>query len=81
MLYRKQRTRNTGANTYAVGVGMIPRGEVGLTFASIGLAQGILNAEVYAELILVVFFTTLIAPWWLKKTLAGHAVLSTRAKA
>jgi Kef-type K+ transport system membrane component KefB len=45
-----------------VGFGMLPRGEVGLIFASIGLAQGVLDAELYASLLLVVLVTTLAAP-------------------
>lgn len=58
-------------NRYAVGVGMVPRGEVVLIFASIGLAKNILNADNYAALILVVFLSTLVAPWWLRRVLVG----------
>lgn len=45
-----------------VGLGMLPRGEVGLIFASIGLANGVLDADLYAALVAVVLFTTLLAP-------------------
>ncbi len=45
-----------------VGIGMIPRGEVGLIFATIGLANGVLDADLYASLLLVVLVTTLMAP-------------------
>ena len=45
-----------------VGFGMLPRGEVGLIFATIGLAEGVLDAELYVSLLLVVLVTTLIAP-------------------
>lgn len=55
------------ANRLAVGVGMIPRGEVGLIFASIGLQQNIIPQDLYAELVLIVFITTLITPPWLAK--------------
>lgn len=54
----------------AVGVGMIPRGEVGLIFASVGLAAGILTPALYAVVIFVVFFSTLVAPPWLKAIFA-----------
>jgi Kef-type K+ transport system membrane component KefB len=54
----------------AVGVGMIPRGEVGLIFASVGLAAGILTQALYAVIVFVVFFSTLIAPPWLKTIFA-----------
>lgn len=45
-----------------VGLGMIPRGEVGLIFASIGLTNGVLNDDQYGGLILVVLVTTVITP-------------------
>ncbi len=45
-----------------VGFGMLPRGEVGLIFATIGLAEGVLDSELYASLLLVVLVTTLVAP-------------------
>lgn len=45
-----------------VGLGMLPRGEVGLIFASIGLAAGVLTEDLYAALVAVVLITTLMAP-------------------
>jgi Kef-type K+ transport system membrane component KefB len=45
-----------------VGVGMVPRGEVGLIFAQMGLAAGALNAGQYAALMLMVMGTTFAAP-------------------
>lgn len=50
----------------AIGVGMIPRGEVGLIFAQIGLANGILSSEVFSAILIMVIFTTFIAPPLLK---------------
>ncbi len=41
---------------------MIPRGEVGLIFATIGLREGILGENLYAALLLVVLVTTLLTP-------------------
>ena len=60
-------------NRLSVGAGMIPRGEVGLIFASMGTQlkiQGvpIINAEVYTILILVILATTLVTPPLLKWT-------------
>jgi len=49
-----------------IGTAMIPRGEVGLIFANMGLTVGILNDELYASLILVIALTTLLAPFALK---------------
>ena len=45
-----------------IGLGMIPRGEVGLIFATIGLREGILGGNLYAALLLVVLATTLMTP-------------------
>lgn len=49
-----------------IGVAMIPRGEVGLIFASLGLGASILSPELYACLILVVALTTFLPPFLLK---------------
>jgi Kef-type K+ transport system membrane component KefB len=45
-----------------VGAGMVPRGEVGLVFASIGRATGALPERVFVALVLTVFVTTFLAP-------------------
>jgi len=52
-----------------VGVGMIPRGEVGLITASIGWAAGIIQANIYSVLVIVVLATTLITPVLLRVSL------------
>lgn len=49
-----------------IGVAMIPRGEVGLIFASIGLSSGVLKEDIYAALVLVIALTTLAAPFSLR---------------
>lgn len=50
----------------AIGVGMIPRGEVGLVFAGVGLAAGVVSAEVYTAVVAMVIVTTFLAPPLLK---------------
>lgn len=50
----------------AVGVGMIPRGEVGLITASIGLAAGLISRDVYVQVVVVVLISTLITPGLLR---------------
>jgi len=45
-----------------VGVGMVPRGEVALIVAGIGLAAGMLPADVFGVGVLMTLATTLIAP-------------------
>jgi Kef-type K+ transport system membrane component KefB len=49
-----------------VGVGMVPRGEVGLIFADIGRRAGILNEAVFGAVLLMIMVTTFIAPPMLK---------------
>jgi Kef-type K+ transport system membrane component KefB len=49
-----------------VGVGMIPRGEVGLIFADIGRRAGILNEAVFGAILLMIMATTFVAPPGLK---------------
>lgn len=58
-----------GLNHLAVGVGMTPRGEVGLVFASIGKSLGVINDELFSAVVLMVIVTTLIAPAALKFSL------------
>jgi Kef-type K+ transport system membrane component KefB len=53
-------------NQTAIGLAMIPRGEVGLIFAQLGFSQGILNGELYAALLIVVALTTMSPPFLLK---------------
>jgi len=55
------------ADRLLVGVGMIPRGEVGLIFASLGLARGILDARTQAVLILVVLVSTIAPTPWIRR--------------
>jgi Kef-type K+ transport system membrane component KefB len=45
-----------------IGLGMLPRGEVGLIFATIGLQSGVLGQDLYAALLLVVLVTTIATP-------------------
>lgn len=54
------------ANKLVVGVGMIPRGEVGLIFVSVGLSHKILTEAYASALILTVFISTLVTPPLLK---------------
>jgi len=51
-----------GINRLAIGVGMIPRGEVGLVFAGVGSASGALSESLEAAIIVMVILTTFVAP-------------------
>ena len=82
-----------GVNRVAVGLGMIPRGEVGLIFASIGAAmmlkgEPVLQPSVYAAVVSMVIVTTMITPpvlkWSMeskdKKSNQGGGANSSHAK-
>ena len=56
----------TPGDKVLIGLGMLPRGEVGLIFATIGLSNGVLGGDLYAALLLVVLVTTLATPQLLK---------------
>jgi Kef-type K+ transport system membrane component KefB len=49
-------------NRLAIGVGMVPRGEVGLVFAGVGSASGVLSESLDAAIIVMVIATTFLAP-------------------
>lgn len=50
------------AGAWRVGVGMAPRGEVGLIVAGIGVSQGLIGQDLFGVAILMTIATTLIAP-------------------
>ncbi len=58
-----------GLNHLAIGAGMLPRGEVGLIFASIGKSLGVINAQLFSAIVLMVVITTVMSPSMLKWTL------------
>ncbi len=45
-----------------IGVAMVPRGEVGLIFASMGLATGALTSQLYSAVAMMVLATTFLTP-------------------
>ena len=63
----------TQINRLAVGVGMIPRGEVGLIFVSVGAASGVVSDSIQAATILMVIATTFVAPPLLRLAFATAA--------
>jgi Kef-type K+ transport system membrane component KefB len=57
-----------GLDRLTVGVGMIPRGEVGLIFASIGKSLKVIDDATFSAVVIMVIVTTLITPPVLKVT-------------
>jgi Kef-type K+ transport system membrane component KefB len=60
-----------GVSWKAVGVGMIPRGEVGLIFANAGKALGVVDDQVFAAIVMMIVLTTVLTPVALPFTLRG----------
>ena len=64
-----------GVDRVSVGIGMIPRGEVGLIFASVGLTlvvegQPVVDRGVFSSVVLMVMVTTIMTPPALKWSFA-----------
>ncbi|MGH2626770.1 MAG: cation:proton antiporter, partial [Anaerolineales bacterium] len=58
-----------------IGIGMVPRGEVGLIFANIGLGlvvggERIVSPSAYSAIVVMVMLTTLVTPPWLRWSLS-----------
>lgn len=62
--------KGKGFDRLGIGYGMIPRGEVGLVFASFAFAQGIFMPDTYSALVLVVLLSTVLGPALLKPRLS-----------
>jgi Kef-type K+ transport system membrane component KefB len=71
-----------GLDRLSVGIGMIPRGEVGLIFAAIGqslMTEGrpVIDAGVYTAIVVMVMVTTLVTPPLLSWSLRRHPPATT----
>jgi Kef-type K+ transport system membrane component KefB len=55
-----------------VGMGMVPRGEVGIVVAQIGLSMGVVDSRLYAIVLFMAVVTTLVAPPFLKLLFASE---------
>jgi Kef-type K+ transport system membrane component KefB len=56
----------------SIGVGMIPRGEVGLIFAGIGKSLKVIDGATFSAIVIMVIVTTLITPPIMKWTLTRN---------
>ncbi len=62
--------REKDVDRVTVGLGMIPRGEVGLIFASIGKGLGVINDDIFSAIVIMVIVTTFVTPPLLKWSIA-----------
>ena len=53
---------NKSINSRVIGIGMIPRGEVGLIFAQVGLNYGVFDSRLFSAVTVMVMLTTFVAP-------------------
>lgn len=63
----------------AIGMAMVPRGEVGIVFAELGRISGVFDAGIHAALVMVIAYTTLFSPFWIKlyyRWMGSHADLA-----
>jgi Kef-type K+ transport system membrane component KefB len=58
---------------FRIGSGMVPRGEVGMVVAQIGLSLGVIEKPVYGVVVFMAVATTLVAPPLLKVAFKGAA--------
>jgi Kef-type K+ transport system membrane component KefB len=73
-----------GMDRISIGIGMIPRGEVGLIFASIGMTlmlggERIVDSNAFSAVVIMVIVTTMVTPPALKWSLARGERRSARA--
>jgi Kef-type K+ transport system membrane component KefB len=65
-----------GVKHWLIGWGMVPRGEVGLIFASVGKSLGVINANEYSVIIMVIISTTFVSPIMLNYLIKRYQFVS-----
>ena len=63
---------------HVVGLGMVPRGEVGIIVAGIGASAGVIDAQLFAVIVGMSVLTTLVVPPLLRRALAADPSLAVR---
>jgi Kef-type K+ transport system membrane component KefB len=58
-----------GLDRLSIGLGMVPRGEVGLIFASIGMSLKVVDDALFSAIVMMVIVTTLVTPVLLRYSL------------
>ena len=62
-----------GQETLQLGVGMIPRGEVTLIVATVGITEGLIGVDVFSVAVGIVIVTVLLTPLLLRRAFARAA--------
>ncbi len=66
-------------NVLKIGLGMVPRGEVGMVVAQIGLGMAVISTEVYSVVVFMAVATTLLTPLLLKIAFRTPALVPAEA--
>jgi Kef-type K+ transport system membrane component KefB len=64
-------------NAVRVGLGMVPRGEVGMVVAQVGLGMAVISSQVYSVVVFMAVATTLVTPLLLKSAFREPALQPT----
>jgi len=62
-----------GQESLQLGIGMMPRGEVTLIVATVGITEDLIDVEVFSVAVGIVIVTVLLTPLLLRRTFAGAA--------
>jgi Na+:H+ antiporter len=62
------------SNVLKIGLGMVPRGEVGMVVAQMGLSMAVISTEVYGVVVFMAVMTTLVTPVLLKVAFRAPAL-------
>ncbi|TVS03473.1 MAG: cation:proton antiporter [Cyanobium sp. PLM2.Bin73] len=71
-------TSKEPSNRLVVGLGMMPRGEVGLIFLGLGTQAGILSASLEAAVLVMVIGTTFLAPVLLRLVIGSRSAVAAQ---
>jgi len=66
-------------NVVKIGMGMVPRGEVGMVVAQMGLSMAVISTEVYGVVVFMAVATTLVTPLLLKVAFRAPALEVVKA--
>jgi len=70
----------SGSQALRVGVGMVSRGEVGLSVASVGVTQGLVDPALFSVVVMLVLLTTILTPIMLRQLYPATRPATARAE-
>ena len=52
----------SGVSRWTIGIGMVPRGEMGLIVAAAGVSRGLVDPAMFSIVVVIVLLTTIVTP-------------------